>query len=304
MKQVFNFLLLFTMSNIALGQAPVTYDFTTDVPGFTGGCPACLFENQPVTGSFDYNPDVGPPAISPTGFSIYLGGISSLSGSVGSNSFADDLGLVIVGDDIVAGTRDLLRLSPGLFLEGFEIGGFTLIDARMMWLEGTPGDPAGIPDFLTGQNLPDELPDIPGVLFLDFENALYPGVVFTVGFQNLIVTRAPTNVLVDVKPGTSSNSINPTSKGNIPVAVYTTDVFDATQLNVETIVFGPNAAIESHGRAHIEDIDADGDADLTLHFDTQETGIQCGDAEATLTGTTFSGEAVSGSDAITLVKCQ
>jgi hypothetical protein len=293
------FLMLFAINNNAFAQEPVVYEFTTDVPGFTTGCPACLFEGHPVTGSFAYDSDVGLPTITPTGFSVYLGGISAWSGSVGSNSFSDDLGLALVGNDRVQGSRDILRFSPGLFLEGFETGGFTLIDVRMLWLQGAPGDPLGNPDFLTDQNLPTEFPDFPGLLLLDFENPQYPGILFTVSFQNLIVTRAPTNVTVDIK-----NSINLKSNGNIPVIVFSTDTFDATQLDIETVAFGPNAATESHGRAHVEDVDADGDADLVLHFNTQDTGIQCSDAEATLTGAIYSGESVTGTDAITVVKCQ
>jgi len=298
-SSLIGFLMLFAINNNAFAQEPFVYEFITDVPGFTTGCPACLFEGQPVTGTFVYDSDVGLPTITPTGFSVYLGGISEWSGSVGSNSFSDDLGLVLVGNDRVQGSRDILRLTPGLFLNGFETGGFTLIDVRMLWLQGAPGDPLGNPDFLTDQNLPTELPDFPGILLLDFENPQFPGTVFTVNFQNLVVTRAPTNVTVDIR-----NSINSNSNGNIPVAVLSTDTFDATQLNIDSVAFGPNGASESHGRAHVEDVDADGDSDMVLHFKTQNTGIQCSDVEATLTGTTHSGEAATGTDAISLVNCQ
>ncbi len=291
------------MNNNALAQAPVTYNFTTDVPGFTGGCPACLFVGQPVSGSFVYNSDADFLGTNPQGLSIYLGAISNWSGSVGNNSFSDDLGLTVVGNDFVAGTRDLLNFTPGLFLEGFEIGGYTLVDVRMLWLEGMFGDPAGNPDFLLDQNLPAELPAFPGFLLLDFENPLNPGIIFTVNFTNLRVTLAPTIVTIDIKPGESSNTINPTSRGIIPVAILTTNSFDATQLDFETVVFGPNAATESHGRAHVTDIDEDGDVDLILHFDTQDAGIQCGETEATLIGETFDGQAITGFDAVRTVPC-
>jgi hypothetical protein len=91
------------------------------------------------------------------------------------------------------------------------------------------------------------------------------------------------------------------SKQKIPVAVLTTASFDASQIDATTVVFGPDGAHEVHGRAHIKDVDDDGDADLFLHFDGQETGIACGQTVAFLTGETFAGQAVSGSDSIDVV---
>jgi len=44
--------------------------------------------------------------------------------------------------------------------------------------------------------------------------------------------------------------------------------------------------------------------DLLLHFNTQDTGIQCGDTAATLTGMTFAGEAITGTDAIVTTNCR
>ena len=109
--------------------------------------------------------------------------------------------------------------------------------------------------------------------------------------------------LVDIKPGSDPNSINLKSKGKIPVAILTTEDFYALDVDFETVRFGPNTAIESHGRAHVKDVDGDGDSDLLLHFNTQETGIACGDTGATLTGETFGGDPVNGTDAINTVNC-
>lgn len=70
----------------------------------------------------------------------------------------------------------------------------------------------------------------------------------------------------------------------IPVAILTTETFDAIQVDPLTVAFGPSGASESHGRSHIKDVDDDGNSDLILHFNTQEADIACGDNEATLTG--------------------
>ena len=118
-------------------------------------------------------------------------------------------------------------------------------------------------------------------------------------------------VAIDIKPGSDPNSINPRSKGKIPVAILSTNTaagesvdFDATQVDSTTIRFGPDGANIAHSNGHVEDVDSDGDADLVLHFESQETGIACGDTEATLTGATFGGVGVTGTDAVNTVGCK
>lgn len=112
------------------------------------------------------------------------------------------------------------------------------------------------------------------------------------------------NVEIDIKPGGFPNSINPSSKGVIPVAILTTDTFDATSVDPLSVTFGPNEAVESHGQGHIEDVGGDGDLDLVLHFRMQNTGIQCGDTSATLTGETFDGQPIRESDSISTAGCK
>ena len=109
---------------------------------------------------------------------------------------------------------------------------------------------------------------------------------------------------IDIKPGGFPNSINPRSKGIIPVALLTTDTLDATTVDPLSVTFGPNEAVEAHGRGHLEDVDSDGDLDLVLHFTTQSTGIQCGDTSASLVGGTFDGQPIRASDAIRTVGCK
>ncbi len=57
-------------------------------------------------------------------------------------------------------------------------------------------------------------------------------------------------------------------------------------------------------RDRFADIDRDGDTDLVLYFQTEETGIVCGDTEATLTGETFEGVPITGTDAIVTLGCR
>ncbi|NIM15434.1 MAG: hypothetical protein GTO45_25950 [Candidatus Aminicenantes bacterium] len=108
-------------------------------------------------------------------------------------------------------------------------------------------------------------------------------------------------VEIDIKPGSWPNAITPRSKGVIPVAILTTDNFDATNVDPLSVKFGPGEAAEAHGKGHIEDVDNDGDLDMVLHFKTQETGIQHGYTNACLTGKTMDGKSIEGCDDIVTV---
>jgi len=122
---------------------------------------------------------------------------------------------------------------------------------------------------------------------------------------------------VDVKPGEGDARINLASKGVIPVAVLTTDVLDATTVDFATVRFEGATPVQ----ASTEDVDGDGDADLILHFATQETTlletyaalllIDVGEDgfldshiqpfSASLTGRTTAGVAFSGEDDVELL---
>ncbi|MFB6210612.1 MAG: hypothetical protein ABEI76_03660 [Halobacteriales archaeon] len=114
---------------------------------------------------------------------------------------------------------------------------------------------------------------------------------------------------IDVKPGNGDETdpINPDAKGQIPVAVYSTDDFDATTLDVSTLRFGSPAVVDAgdgasaaHG-GHAEDVDDDGVVDLMLHFPSQDAGFADGDTEAKLVGQTGDGIDAVGIDAIRTV---
>jgi hypothetical protein len=115
---------------------------------------------------------------------------------------------------------------------------------------------------------------------------------------------ATVEVSIDIKPDSEINNINLKSNGVLPVAILTTATFDAQTVKSESVQFGPAGVVDSHGRAHVKDVDYDGDMDLLFHFPIQETGIQCGDTEAGLTGLTWDGTAISGTDYINTVGCR
>lgn len=111
-------------------------------------------------------------------------------------------------------------------------------------------------------------------------------------------------VAIDIKPGSFPNSINPGSRGVIPVAILTTGTFDATTVDSNTVRFGKTGTEAAMAQGAFFDVDGDGDTDLILHFRTEQTGIQCGAIAAFLTGKTLSGQAFKGSDTINTVGCK
>jgi hypothetical protein len=109
---------------------------------------------------------------------------------------------------------------------------------------------------------------------------------------------------LDIKPGNDHNNINPNSKKRIAVAILGSIDFDATQIvDFTTVTFGPGGASPVHD-GHVEDVNGDGYMDMVFHFKTLETGIVCGDIEATLTGNTFGGIQFTGTDTVKTVGCK
>jgi hypothetical protein len=111
-------------------------------------------------------------------------------------------------------------------------------------------------------------------------------------------------VTIDIKPGSDPNSINPKSKGKIPVAILSTADFDAPgQVDRDALTFGPTgdeASLAFCSRSP-EDVDGDGYADLVCHFYTAKTGFQSGDEEGILKGQTVDGASIEGRDAVNIV---
>jgi hypothetical protein len=112
-------------------------------------------------------------------------------------------------------------------------------------------------------------------------------------------TAAPpvVEVEIDIKPGSDPNSINLGSKGVVPVAVLTTDDFDASTVDPDTVLFAGAQPV----RWTLEDVDGDGDLDLLFHFKTQELDLDEDSTEATLTGETSDEMQIEGTDMVNIV---
>jgi parallel beta-helix repeat protein len=114
-------------------------------------------------------------------------------------------------------------------------------------------------------------------------------------------------VTIDIKPGSDPNSINPKSKGKIPVAILSTMDFHAPdEVNRDSLTFGPTGEEGSLAfcSPSPEDVNGDGYDDLVCHFYTQHTGFECGDTEGILKGYTTDDVPIEGSDSVRIVPCK
>lgn len=120
------------------------------------------------------------------------------------------------------------------------------------------------------------------------------------------IAFAQTPVQIDIKPGSDDNSINLGSNGVIPVAILSSDTFDATTVNPETVTLaGAGVAIRGNGNKYLanqDDVNGDGLIDLVCKIETENlVPGTFQDGGAFLTGTTTNGEAIEGFDLITIV---
>jgi hypothetical protein len=114
------------------------------------------------------------------------------------------------------------------------------------------------------------------------------------------------DVDIDIKPGSYPNAINLRSHGLVPVAILSSEQFDATTVDPETVeLAGSGVAMRGKSKrymAHKEDVNGDGLVDLVLQVATENLDPELfQDGYAILTGATFGGRDIEGKDEITLV---
>jgi hypothetical protein len=122
-------------------------------------------------------------------------------------------------------------------------------------------------------------------------------------FGDVAIATQVTRAKIDIKPGSSHNSINRQSHGTIPVAILSTLEFDATtQVNVASLTFGSTGNEPSLAFCHAADVNGDGLSDLMCHFKTQAASFRSSDSQGILKGITVNGIPFEGADAVRIVR--
>ncbi|MCB9418674.1 MAG: hypothetical protein H6667_02640 [Ardenticatenaceae bacterium] len=114
----------------------------------------------------------------------------------------------------------------------------------------------------------------------------------------IVIEQQGIDVAIDIKPGSDPNRINLHSNGAVPVAVLSTDDFDSASIDPVSVLFAGASPL----RWVMKDVDFDGDVDFLFFFKTQELNLDANSIEATLTGTTFDGDLIVGTDSIVIKK--
>lgn len=110
------------------------------------------------------------------------------------------------------------------------------------------------------------------------------------GSYTLIISGASPEeqlISIDIKPGNRQlTKINPKSKGVVPVAILSSDTFDALTVDQASLRFGGTGDENSlaHCQKDGKDVNGDGLPDLVCHFDNQMANFDESSVEGTVKG--------------------
>ena len=111
------------------------------------------------------------------------------------------------------------------------------------------------------------------------------------------VSSAVMHINISVKPGKNEVApINPKSRGRVPVALLSSEEFDPSEVDVNSLTFGHEGSEESLEKCNkpSADINKDGKKDLICHFDNQMAEFRKGDLEGVLKGSMKDGTIIEG----------
>lgn len=106
------------------------------------------------------------------------------------------------------------------------------------------------------------------------------------------VSPSVQQINIDIKPGSGAVApINPKSRGSIPVALLSSDEFDALKVDRSSLTFGSTGDEKSLQRCGKDgsDVNNDGRLDLVCHFENQVSKFDATDLEGVLKGKSANG---------------
>jgi subtilisin-like proprotein convertase family protein len=112
-------------------------------------------------------------------------------------------------------------------------------------------------------------------------------------------------VKIDVLPGEASKLIDGSTRTIVPVAIFSSNDFDATTVNPASVVLA-DAPITKNKKGRLRwalmDVNGDGRTDLIVYVSVFSLHLDSGSSEAVLTATTFDGESISGAQRVSFNK--
>ncbi|MES2919533.1 MAG: hypothetical protein V4729_13070 [Pseudomonadota bacterium] len=102
---------------------------------------------------------------------------------------------------------------------------------------------------------------------------------------------------LDIKPGSDPNRIRPDGPGLTPAAILSPSDVPITHIDRSTLRFG-DRGVETAAASLYRDLGGDGDVDILSVFRTRSAGWTCASGYGFVTARLYSGQYISGSDAI------
>lgn len=131
------------------------------------------------------------------------------------------------------------------------------------------------------------------------EVRLYSSALTADRVQSDAVDCRTVSTAVDVKPGTTPNTINLKSKGGVLVAILGSSSFDVTAVDGATLMFAGSAPSDA---GTLGDVNADGIMDRSYHFSTQGMLLKPADTTACAVGRLQSGVRFEGCDTVVVMQ--